>query len=195
MHWILFFVFAVYCWTGILLDIKGSVNFPYYGVTERTELMKDAFGYMSKMKALIGVAILTALAVVIQLLARDEPQIAAIPAFLLLVPFGSYRLYLWNSNRNLNKENRAEQIERLRFIRDYQVSSNLAPDAFDQALGEYLGNLQVYFRGGRVRYKLFGWIYEEVPNRQNADLTDGLWKCQVRLRRLSLEDERAWFPN
>jgi len=177
------FVLAI---VAVLLDVKSSVKFIYFGVTEGNKLTRDKYGFIDTRKNLVLSAVsLVAVGVAgFYGVFANESLVAMVAGAMALVPAG-LRGKAYFDNEKAMKEGREKQIKFLRELKAIALASGRA-DEIDALFQPQNVNLN---KGGRTYYRLFGWIYSE-----NTNIYEAIDEIQKRITDLSLQEESRWFP-
>ncbi len=143
---------------GFYLDIHSSLKQPEFGSSEDNKWWRDKYGYFGKTSVIKYLAILTGLLITSILCIAFIPGDSAYAGVLIVcIPTTLLPLGHGLNNRKINRNQRVVQI------REWDLLRALVLNGEDTTAFWSRLRLDVINKGGRIRYKLFGWVYVELP--------------------------------
>ena len=168
------------------LDARSSLLQPYYGSDEGNKLFRDKYGYFGKSSvikyALIASGLLIASIFVWLYVPADFKAVSVILicGLSILLPLAH-----GINNPKINRNSRVQQLAEMNELSGI-VASGGDTEQF------WRKHTAIIFASGRVRIKLFGWIYRDGVS--NITLGTALWEIRKEIERLSQRPKTEWFP-
>ena len=182
---ILFFAVLAAGFLVVHLDIQSSKDFKYFGLTEKTRIAQDKYGFMDvKKNYIFSFGFLSAVAAVgvVAVIIGSAPALGIATIMLLIPTVLRFRAYRANvAKKPVKRRAQTEFLTRLK--------EHLSFEKPEVETVQLFNGMTVHTRGGVSYYELLGWIQSK-----KTDLQEALFELQSQIVELARKEPLNWFP-
>lgn len=172
---------------GTFFDIRSSMKFSFYGAAEAVRLWQDEYGFFDLKKNLFWFGSFIAAMLAIKFLWLGNQT--GIVFYIL----GAGRLGAGLYNESGLRKNRIKQKETLSKL--FVQAANGVTDPSHPTINSIFRPLPIRVRNDRAFYKLFGWIFANVPVGTSSELpTNKILELRRTIIAHSQRPQSEWFP-